>query len=174
MKTRCGSAASLTRSSNSFAERQRGVPHRDPARAPVDDELAGGEHLGGRRGAAPQERSDAREQLHVRERAADDVVGAAVERAHALDGVRGGREQDHGHVAVPRPPRLAAAKPQAEVELGEEHEVRPRALGELERLAPARRLEHVEAVVAELPVEVLARLGLRLGDEDCARHARRR
>ena len=45
------------------------------------------------------------------------------------------------------------------------------ALGELERLAPARGAEHVEAVVAQLPAEVLARLGLGLGDEDGARHA---
>ena len=82
-----------------------------------------------------------------------------------------GREHDDGNVPVPGSSRLATPKPQAQLELGEENDVGPRALGELERLAPAGRAEHVEAVVAELPAEVLARLGLGLGDEDGARHA---
>jgi hypothetical protein len=42
----------------------------------------------------------------------------------------------------------------------------PGANGQLERLTPSRRAEHVEAVVAQLPAEVLPRLGLGLGDED--------
>ncbi len=118
-----------------------------------------------------QERADPCEQLLVGERSADDVVGAAVERPHPLDRIRGRREQDHGDVPVPAPPRLAAPEPKAEVELGEQHEIGPCALGELERLAPPRGAEHVEAVVAQLSTEVLARLGLGLGDEDGARHA---
>ena len=68
------------------------------------------------------------------------------------------------------PARLAAPEPETELELGEEDEIRPRRLGELERLAATRGAEDVEAVVAQLASEVLARLGLGLGDEDCARH----
>ncbi len=82
-----------------------------------------------------------------------------------------GDQQDHGHVAIPASARLAAAQALAEVELPEEHEVGPDALGELERLAPARCVEHVEAVVAELAAEVLARLDLGLCDEERVRHA---
>ena len=70
-----------------------------------------------------------------------------------------------------RPPGLATPEAQAEVELGQEHEIRPCPLHELERLAPPRRAEDVEAVVAQLASEVLARLELWLGDEDGARHA---
>ncbi len=123
-----------------------------------------------RRSAPSQERTNAREQLLVGERAPDDVVGSAVEGAHPLDGIGRGREQDHGDVSIPRPAGLAAAQPEAEVELGEENEVGSRALGELERLRTACGVEDVEAVVAQMSAEVLARLGLGLGDEDGVRH----
>src|SRR5262249_5836757 len=110
-------------------------------------------------------------QLLVRERPANDVVRATVERTHTLDRVRRGGENDDGHVPVPRPAWLAATQAQAEIELGEEHHVGPRALDELERLRAPCRPAHGEPVVAEVSPEVLARLGLRLGDEDGARHA---
>ena len=76
-----------------------------------------------------------------------------------------------GDVAIPRPSGLPPAKPKAEIELGEENEVRPNALDQLERFAAACGTEHVEAVVAELAAQVLADLGLGLGDEDGTRHA---
>ena len=101
----------------------------------------------------------------------DDVIGAALERTHALDGVRPCGEHDDRNVPIPRPPGLAAPKPQAEVELGEQDDVGTRGLRELERLAAPRGTEDVEAVVAKLPAEKLARLGLRLGDENGTRHA---
>ena len=141
---------------------------------PIDDELSGDQHLRGRRRAPAQERPDAREQLLVGEGTAHDVVGAAVERPHALDGIGRGREQDHGDVPVPRPSRLAPSKAQAQVELGEQHDVRPDALRELERLAPPSGPEHVEPVVAKVATEILACLRLGLGDQDGARHDRRR
>ena len=66
---------------------------------------------------------------------------------------------------------FALAEPKTELELLEQHEIRAHLLGEVERLAPSRGAEDVEAVVAQLPAEVLARLRLELRDEDC-RHAR--
>jgi len=112
-------------------ERDHRVAHPDPSRTAVDDQVAGDEHLGGRRRAPPQKRPDPSEQLLVRKRAADDVVRATVERTHALDGIGRRREQDDRNVPVPRPPGLAPAEPKAEVELGEENEIRPDALDEL-------------------------------------------
>ena len=47
------------------------------------------------------------------------------------------------HVAVPTPPRLATPQAEAELELGDEDDVRPGRLGELERLAPACRAAFV-------------------------------
>ena len=143
----------------------------DAPRSPVDDELSCDQHLRGRRRAPSQECTNAREQLFVGEGAADDVVGAAVERTHALDRIRRGREQDDGNVPVPCTTRFPPPQPQAQVELGEQHDIRANALGELERLAPPRRPEHVEAVVAEVATEILACLGLRLCDQDGTRHA---
>ena len=100
------------------------------------------------------------------------VVGAALERPHPVDRVALGRaEHDHRDVAVPRPPGLALAEARAEVELGAEDEVGPRALGESERLAAERRLEHVEAVALQLALEVAADRGLRLGEEQRGCHA---
>ena len=100
------------------------------------------------------------------------VVGAPLERPHPVDGVAVGRaEHDHGHVAVPRPPGLALAKARAELELGAEDEIRPRSLGERERFAAERGLEHVEAVALELTLEVAADRGLRLGEEQRGCHA---
>ncbi len=95
-----------------------------------------------------QQRADSRQQLLVRERAADDVVGTAVEGTHALDGIGRRCEEDHRHVSIPGAPRLPAPQAQAEVELGEENDVGARALRELEGLAPARCAEDVEAVIA--------------------------
>ena len=80
------------------------------------------------------------------------------------------RTSPNGHVAVPRSAWLAATETQAEVELGEQDDVGPDALGELERFASSASAEHVEAVVAQLATEIFASLGFGLGDEDGARH----
>jgi len=139
-------------------ERHGSIANGHTPGASVDHEVAGDQHLG-RRGRAPaQERADARQQLLVRERPPHHVVRAAIEGTHALDEIRRGSEQDHRHVPVPRPSGLSAAEAQAEVELGEENEIRTCTLREVERLASARRAEHVEPVVLELAPEVFARL----------------
>ena len=143
----------------------------DASGSPVDDKLAGGEHLAVRDRGPPKHRSNPREQLFVRERPAEDVVRASVERAHTIDRVRGRRQEDHGDVSIPCPARLAATQPEAELELLEEHEIGSGLLREVEGLARARRAEDVEAVVAQLAAEILARFRLELCDEDCARHA---
>jgi hypothetical protein len=62
----------------------------------------------------------------------------------------------------------------AQVELGEEHDIGPDALGELERLAPPRCPEDVEPVVPEVATQVFTCLGLGLCDKDGTRHDRRR
>ena len=133
-------------------------------RRPIDDEVARDDELVGRNGRSPDQGANAREELVVRVRVTDNVVGAALERSHALDGVRSCGEHDDWNVPVPRPPGLAAPKPQAEVELGEQDDGGTRGLRELERLAAPSGTEDVEAVLAKLPAEEFARLGLRLGD----------
>src|SRR5439155_21717344 len=77
----------------------------------------------------------------------------------------------HGDVSIPCPARLAATQPEAELELLEEHEIGSGLLREVEGLAHARRAEDVEAGVAQLAAEILARFRLELCDEDCALHA---
>ena len=124
----------------------------------------------GTRGS-PDQGANAREQLVVGERASEDVVGAALERAHALDASRSrsrarsparfdptSARARHGEAAGTGRARRAARRPG-----------RAR-LRELERLAAPRGTEDVEAVVAKLAAEVLSRLGLGLGDEDGTRH----
>jgi hypothetical protein len=93
---------------------------------------------------------------------AEQVLGARV--------ARGVMSVLYRYVAVQAPPGLAATKPLAEVELAEEDHGGSDPLGQLEGLAPPTRVENVEAVVAELPAEVLPGLDLGLGDEDGARH----
>ena len=100
------------------------------------------------------------------------VVGAALKRADTIDGVRPlGPEHDHRHLPVPRPPRLAGTKASAEVELGNEDEIRKPPLGEVERLAAEARVQDLEAVRDELPLEVVARLGLGVGEEHGAQRS---
>ena len=155
MNTRLGSLASRTARSNSRAASETGVavdPHLP--RAPVDDELADLEHLGRPCRGAPQHRPDPRHELGV-ELALGDVVRPALERPHALDGIgAGGREHDHRDVAVPAPPGLALAQPLAELRVAREHDVRARPLDDVERLRAPPRLDHVEAVGAQVALEV--------------------
>ena len=73
------------------------------------------------------------------------------------------------NVPIPCAAWLAAPKTKAELELGEQHEVRARTLGQLERFAPPRGTEDVETIVSKLPPEIFSGLRLQLGDEDCAR-----
>ena len=151
-------------------ENHERVAHRDPPRPLVDNEIAGDQHVGGGSGASPQESADAREELLVRERPAHDVVGSSIESANAFDGIRRGCEENHGDISIPGPPRLPAPKSEAEIELREQDDVGSCSFGKLERFAPPRCAEDVEAVVAELPSQVLARLELGLGDKDSAWH----
>jgi hypothetical protein len=116
------------------------------------------------------ERTHAREELLVCERPTHDVVGSSIESSNALDGIRRGCEQDHGHISIPGAPWLSAPKSEAEIEFRKQDDVRTDSLGKLEGLAPTRRSENVEAVVAQLSPQVLARLELRLGNEDSTRH----
>ena len=135
-------------------QQHRGFSNADASCRAVDHEIAGDDDVTLGRGAPAEQRADPRKELLVRERPAKDVVGAAVERTNALDRV-GGRCEDYDrHVPVPAPAGLAAAKPQTEVELAEEDEIRTSALHELESLAPAGGSENVEIVVAQLPAEV--------------------
>jgi hypothetical protein len=82
-------------------------------------------------------------------------------------------QQDHRHVAVPGPPRFALAQARTQLHAGqvtnrraEQHEIRLRALGEVEHLPGLRRLEHLEAVALEVTAEELARVVLVLGDQE--------
>lgn len=122
-----------------------------------------------------QERSDAREELEV-EVARDDVVGTALERAHTGDRIRVRVGQDdHGNVPVPAAPRLARPEPSAELGLADDDDVGGMPLGEVERASRPRCAEDGEAVLAELPLEVLPRGGLVLGQENrVRRHPERR
>ena len=127
--------------------------HGDAARAQVDDDLAHFEHVVGRGWSLPAENgADPREQLVIVERARDVVVAAAVECAHAIDGV--GllfAEHDHRDGPVPRAARLACPQTPAHIELGrEQDEVGTDALDELQRLLLVFCPDDVEAVVREV------------------------
>src|SRR5262245_56681193 len=120
------------------------VTDADATRRAVEYEVARDDRVSGGGKPTPKQCADPREELLVRERSSDDVVGAAVERADAFDRVGRRRENDHRNVPVPVSPGLAAPQSQAEVELGNDDEVWARRLGDVERLAPASRSEHVE------------------------------
>jgi hypothetical protein len=122
-----------------------------------------------------QERADAGEELEVQV-PRHDVVGAALERADAHDRVRVGLGQhDHRHVPIPPPPGLARSQARAEVGLPRDHEVRQQPLGDVERTRGPRCAEDPEAVVPQLPLEVVPRSGLPFGQEDrVAAHGVRR
>src|SRR5438105_4029198 len=140
---------------------------RDAAGRPVDLDRADADEVGDGRRRPPQDRPDAREQLVVEERPAEEVVGAALERPSAVDRIRlGSAEDDERHLAAPRAALLERRG------VAEEDQIRPGPLRELERLAARGGAEHVEAVVGEVALEEASRRGLRLGDEDCIRHTR--
>ena len=178
-KTRCGSSASRASSSNSLPDSVTGCPlHAHAARALVDDDLARLQHVAVRANRAAQHRADAREQLVVHERLRHVVVAAAVERTHAVDGVGVGlAHQDERDVAVPAAAGLALAQAPAELEAcgvrergAHEDEIRPRTLGELERLAARACAYDLEPVLREMTFEEPARGVLRLGEEEGRRH----
>ncbi len=161
-KTRCGSSASLASSSNSLPDSVTGCTlHADAARALVDDDLARLEHVAVWAHRAPQHRADSREQLVVDERLRHVVVAAAVERAHAIDRIGVGlAHQDQRDVAVPGAAGLALAQASAELEAcgvrergAHEDEIRPRALGELERLAARACAHDLESILREMTLE---------------------
>ena len=100
----------------------------------------------------------------------DHVVRSLLERTHPRHGVCARlREEDHGHVAIPAATGLSLAEAAAELRLRRDHDVRSGTLGEVERPRAPRRLEHPEAVVAQVPLEVAPRLRLGLGEKDGAR-----
>ena len=171
MNTRCGSVASFTARSNSRpGERHGDAVEAHLARTPIDHELADLEHLG-RPGTGPsQHGADTGEQLRVH-LALGDVVRPALEGAHALDrvGVRR-REHDHRHVAVPAPPGLTLTEPRAQLGLAREHDVGPRALGDVERLRAPARLDDVEAVRAQVPAQIARLVRVGVGEEERCSH----
>ena len=126
----------------------------------------------GRRRDAAEHGANPGEQLVVEERPRDEIVGAAVEGAHAVDGVGLLRpEHDHRHVAVPRTSRLALAQPAADVELAaEQDEIRASSLGERQSVLAVLGPQHVEAVLGEVAREEAAGRRLGVGDQESAGH----
>ena len=176
VKTRRGSLASFAASSNSRpASRTAASPTRtcrarwSTRERPRVDDVRLPEHR------TAEQRPHAGEQLEV-DVARNDVVGAALERTDASDGVGVGIGQDDDrHVPVPRAPGLAGAEPAAEIRLAGDHEIGRDALGEIERARRPGGAEHGEPVLAQVSLEELPRAGLVLGEEDGARaHPRRR
>ena len=129
---------------------------------------------------APKNRTDSREQLVVDERLRHVVVAATVERSHPVDGVGVGlAHEDERNVAVPGAAGLALAQAPAELEAcgvrergAHEDEIRPRTLGELERLAARTCAHDLEPVLRELTFEEPARCVLRLGEKEGRGHSR--
>ena len=78
-------------------------------------------------------------------------------------------QDDHRHIPVPRPPRLARAEAPAEIGLAGDDEVWQHALREVEGAGGPRRFEHREAVRAQLALEVLPRPPLVLCEENGVR-----
>ena len=147
-------------------EQQAAAGDQDTPGRPVDADLPRLEHVALLRRCPPEHGPDPRTQLLVCERPVDVVVGAALERAGAVDGVRRlAAQQDHRDVAIPRAARHAVAQARAELQLGDEDEVGAHALGQVEDLARVAGAEHVEPVVGELALEEAAGLGLGFGDD---------
>ena len=69
-------------------EEDRRVADVNATSRPVDHEVPGHDDRAGGRRAPTQEGANPREQFLVRIGASDHVVGASVEGAHALDGIR--------------------------------------------------------------------------------------
>ena len=171
MKTRCGSLASRTARSNSRPASETGTPRTRTCRARRSTTSSPDlEHVGRAGGSAPQHRVDPRHELRV-ELALGDVVGSALEGPHALDGIGArGREHDHRDVPVPAAPGLALAQPRAELGLAGEHDVRPDALGDVERLRAPARLDDVEAVRAQVALEIARLVRVGVGEEEGGTH----
>src|ERR671934_46050 len=99
--------------------------------------------------------ADAGEQLLVGERTHEEVVAPALERTHAIDGIRLRlSEDDHRHVAVART---------AFVQRG--------GVAEQDEIGPRLAVDDLEAVAAQVALEEAARAGLRFGEQERVRHA---
>ena len=103
---------------------------------------------------------DPRDKLLVVERPRDEVVAAALERVHAVDrvGARSpstitGTSRSHERPGSPSRRTRQTSSAGASGSSTDEHEVGPLALDQLERLAPAVRAEHGEAVARQVPLE---------------------
>ena len=103
--------------------------------------------------------------------ALDDIVGSSLECAHPVDGIGAlGGQHDHGNVAIPTPARLAVPEPRAELGLAREDDVGPRPLGDVERLRAPGGLDDVEAVRAQVPLEIAGAIGVGIGEEKGRTH----
>ena len=114
---------------------------------------------------------NARDELGV-QLALRDVVGAALEGPDALErvGTRG-CEHDHRDVPVPAPAGLAFAEASAQLRLAREDDVRPRALGDIERLRAPAGLDDVEAVRAQVALEIARPGGIGVGEKEGRTHS---
>src|SRR5262249_30106714 len=101
------------------------------------------------------------------------VVCTAFEGANAIDqGITLlPAEQDHGNIPIPRAAGLALPEPKAELELGEEDEIRAQALGQADRLAGCNRRRNLETVLDEMPLEEPTGRALGLGDDQGGCHS---
>ena len=91
-------------------KRDREAVDGDSTRRAVEGDGPGRESLPQFRLRPPEHRVDPRDELLVVERPRDEVVAAALERLHPVDGVRARfAEDDHRDVLVPRPARHALA-----------------------------------------------------------------
>ena len=171
MKTRFGSLASCTARSNSRPARETDTPRtrtcRERRSTTSSPDL---EHVRRACGRPPQHGADPGHELGV-ELTRGDVVGAALEGPHALDriGARS-REHDHRDVAVPATPRFTLTQARAQLGLPRQHHVRARPLNDVERLRAPARLEHVEAVGAEISLQVPGLVRVGIGQEKGSTH----
>ena len=101
----------------------------------------------------------------------ENVVGAPLEGAHAVDRVGARRRQhDHGNVPVPAAARLPFTQPRAQVGLAGEHDVRPGTLGDIEGLRAPTGHDHVEAVGAQVALEIARLGGIGVGKKEGCTH----
>ena len=100
------------------------------------------------------------------ERLRQVVVATAREGTNAVHRVSlRAPEDDHRHVAIPRPAGLAFTQAPADIKIVEQDEVRPGPLGELEGLVALPGADDVEAVVGQMSLEEPGDARLRVGDE---------
>ena len=140
-------------------------------RAAVDDDVTHFDSLVPADRGSAENRPDPSYQLEVGNGTLDDVVCTALERTNAIDrvGTRLGDDDDRD-VSIPGPTRLALAQSAAELRSRRHDEIRAGALDEIQRLPVARRAQHLEAVVAQVLLEVFPTSLLGLVEKEGAGH----